>query len=104
MPFTGAFIICVPASVYLFSTASFPIALTYFLYNLLFVSIIDNVLRSYIVSRKTDLSPAVVIIGIVGGIFVFGVMGIIIGPLILAYLVIFLKSYRERSLYTLFSE
>ncbi len=104
LPFTGAFLIWVPVSIYLFSSASFPIAITYFLYNLLFVSTIDNVLRSYIVSRKTDLSQAVIVVGMVGGIFVFGVMGIILGPLILAYLVTFLQSYRERTLYTLFTE
>jgi predicted PurR-regulated permease PerM len=39
-----------------------------------------------------------------GGIFIFGIMGVIIGPLILAYFLVFLQSYKDRTLYSLFSD
>ena len=103
-PIIGPFIIWVPISIYLFATAPPSIAIGYFLYNLIIVSTIDNVLRSYLVSRRTNLSPAVIFVGMVGGIFIFGIMGLILGPLILAYFLIFLQSYKERTLYSLFSD
>ncbi len=103
-PIVGPFIIWVPVSVYLFTTGSSGVAFGYLLYNLIIVSTIDNVLRSYLVSRRTNLSPAVILVGMMGGIFIFGIMGFILGPLILAYFLVFLKSYKEKGLYTFFSD
>jgi predicted PurR-regulated permease PerM len=42
-------------------------------------------------------------IGMIGGLLVFGIPGLIIGPLILAYFLTFLKAYKERTLSSLFS-
>ena len=78
--------------------------LHYFVYNLIVVSTLDNVLRAYLVSRKTNISSGIVFVGIIGGILAFGAIGLLLGPLILGYLVTFLRSYREKSLYSLFSE
>src|SRR3989338_4093225 len=103
-PIVGPFIIWIPVSVYLFATGSPGVAFGYLLYNLIIVSTVDNVLRSYLVSRRTNLSPAVILIGMMGGIFIFGIMGLILSPLILAYFLIFLQSYKEKSLYSLFSD
>ncbi len=102
LPFLGPFIIWVPVSIYMFSTKSAGIALGFLFYNLFLVSLIDNVLRSYLVSRRTDISPAIILIGMLGGIFVFGLMGLILGPLILAYLVTLLESFKNKSIYALF--
>ncbi|MBS3089347.1 AI-2E family transporter [Candidatus Pacearchaeota archaeon] len=103
-PIVGPFIVWVPISIYLFAAGNMPIAIGYLLYNALIVSTVDNILRSYLVSRRTNLSPAIILIGMVGGFFIFGVMGIILGPLILAYFLVFLKSYKDKTLYTLFSD
>lgn len=103
-PIVGPFIIWIPVSVYLFTSGHSGVALGYLLYNLIIVSTVDNVLRSYLVSRRTNLSPAVILVGMMGGAFIFGIMGLIIGPLILAYFLVFLKSYKDRTLYSLFSD
>lgn len=104
LPIVGPAIIWIPVTLYLFAAGSGPIALAYLIYNILIVSTAENILRSYLVSRKTNISPAVILTGMVGGIFLLGIIGLIIGPLILAYFLIFLKSYRDKSLYTMFSE
>ncbi len=103
-PIVGPFIIWVPVAIYLFATGSTGIAFGYLLYNVIIVSTVDNVLRSYLVSRRTNLSPAVILVGMMGGVFIFGIMGLILGPLILAYFLVFLQSYKEKSLYSLFSD
>ena len=103
-PIVGPFIVWIPVSIYLFTTGETNVALGYLIYNLIVVSTVDNILRSYLVSRKTNISPAVILVGMMGGIFIFGIMGLILGPLILAYFLVFLQSYREKSLYSLFSD
>jgi predicted PurR-regulated permease PerM len=103
-PIVGPFVIWIPVSIYLFTSGPSGVALGYLLYNLLIVSTVDNILRTYLVSRRTNLSPAVIFVGMMGGIFIFGIMGVIIGPLILAYFLVFLQSYKDRTLYSLFSD
>ncbi|MBI2631926.1 AI-2E family transporter [Candidatus Pacearchaeota archaeon] len=102
LPFLGPFIVWVPISIYMFTVKPTGIALIFLFYNLFIVSLIDNFLRPYIVSRKTDVSPAIILIGMLGGLFVFGIMGLIIGPLILAYLITLLESFKDKSIYALF--
>jgi len=99
----GPSIIWIPITIYLFSTQSAGLAVGFLLYNLFIVSTIDNVIRSYIISRRTKLSPAIILVGMLGGIFVFGILGLIIGPLLLAYLVTLLESFKDKTIYSLFS-
>ncbi|MDP1695499.1 MAG: AI-2E family transporter [archaeon] len=104
VPLIGPAVVWVPVNIYLIGAASPTIALIYFLYNLLIVATIDNVMKSYIIASKSDLSPAIVTIGIIGGIFMFGILGILLGPLFLAYLITFVRAYKEKKLYSLFYE
>jgi len=57
---------------------------------------IDNFLRPLIVSKNVDLHPALVLISMAGGVFVFGILGFILGPLVLSYLIIILEIYRDK--------
>jgi predicted PurR-regulated permease PerM len=46
---------------------------------------IDTILRARIVGKNTRIHPLIALIGILGGTSVFGILGIIIGPLFLSY-------------------
>jgi predicted PurR-regulated permease PerM len=50
----------------------------------LFVSAIDNVLRPILIKRGADLPLLLVFLGVIGGLFAFGIIGIFIGPVVLA--------------------
>jgi len=103
IPFLGPAFVWVPVSIFLLMQGNTSIFIGYVLYNLLIVSLVDNIIRSYIISKKTDVSPAVILVGMIGGLFVFGVVGLVIGPLVLVYLIILLESFRDKSIYSLFS-
>ena len=103
IPFLGPAFVWVPISIFLLIQGDTPVFIGFILYNLLIVSLADNILRSYIISRRTDISPAIILIGMLGGIFVFGVVGLIIGPLVLAYLLTLLESFKDKSIYSLFA-
>ncbi len=61
------------------------------LYGILIISSIDNFLRPKIVGDRSILHPALVLLGVVGGVFMFGFIGVVVGPVILALLVISLR-------------
>jgi len=63
------------------------------IYSLLFVSSLDNLLRPKIVGDKAKLHPLFILVGILGGIMIFGPLGVIIGPLVLGITVILLKIF-----------
>ncbi len=104
IPFVGAFIIWVPVAGYVFLNYSLITTILFVLYNLTIVSTLDNFLRAYIVSKNSSTSTITILIGMIGGIFIFGVIGLILGPLILVYLITFLKAYKEKTLSNLFNE
>lgn len=103
IPLIGPGFVYVPVTVYMLVGGGNPLlAVGYLLFNLLIVSSIDNVFRAHFVSKKTNLSPALVLIGMIGGLLIFNVLGLILGPLILGYLIAFLKAYKENTLSTFF--
>ena len=62
-------------------------------YGLLIVSLIDNVIRPKIIGSRGGMHPVLVLLGVLGGLKVFGLVGIVFGPLILAITTVFLEFY-----------
>ena len=98
IPVVGSWLIWVPVDIYLFATGHFWAGIILLIYGTFLISLIDNFIRLIIVSRKTQINQGIVMIGMIGGIFVFGVIGLIIGPLILAYVLLVLELYRKHTL------
>lgn len=103
VPFIGPAIIWAPASIYLFASglasSSNPLIIKgmgLFFYGLLLISTIDNILKPKIVGSRIGMHPAFVFIGVIGGIMLFGPLGILIGPLVISTLIIFFRIYKKR--------
>jgi len=45
-----------------------------------------------------QINSALMLIGMIGGIFLFGILGFILGPLIIGYLLILLEVYRNKKI------
>lgn len=97
IPFIGTPLIWIPATIYLFASGHPTAAIIYLIYNLLIVSTVDNILKAYIVSKRSNVSQVIILIGMVGGVMLFGVLGLILGPLILAYFLTFLTLHRDKN-------
>jgi len=102
IPVIGLGLIYIPLTIYIFLTGSPLIAFLYLAYNVLLVSAADNFLRAHLVSRRTQVSQVVVLVGMIGGFFLFGVLGLILGPLILTYFLTLLRAYKENTLSSFF--
>jgi predicted PurR-regulated permease PerM len=49
-----------------------------------FVGLLDNFLRPYLIRKGADLPFILILSGVIGGLFAFGVVGLFIGPVVLA--------------------
>lgn len=61
------------------------------LYGLLVISSIDNFLKPYLVSRGAAMSFALVFLGVFGGVLAFGLIGLFLGPVLLAVAMILIR-------------
>ena len=104
IPYIGAWVVWLPVSVYLITSGNLVDGVILFLYGTLIVSTIDNVMRIYFLSKSSSLSTIVCLIGIIGGLTTFGLVGLLLGPLILAYSLIIIEFYRQGKLDELFKE
>ena len=95
LPIIGPVIIWVPVVIYLFIAGNIFPAIGVIAFGLL-ASFSDNLIRPIIVSKRTNLPPSLILVGIIGGFLLFGILGIILGPLIIAYLLIVLEIYRKK--------
>ena len=55
------------------------------------VSLIDNVMRPYLVSGRADVGTLTVFIGVLGGVMSFGAIGVLFGPLVLALVIALIR-------------
>lgn len=103
IPAVGTTIIWVPASFYLvlsgYLTQDYNIiaqGIGLFVYGVLVISTIDNILRVKIMEAKADVHPLLVIAGVIGGVNLFGVIGLFLGPILLPLLMTYFETFRER--------
>ncbi len=94
-PVIGTTIIWLPAALYLLIAGNTFSAIGLTLFGLV-STVGDNIIRPLIVSRRTRMHSALILIGMIGGLFLFGILGFILGPLIIAYLLIILELYRKK--------
>ena len=96
LPFVGAFLVWGPAAVWLASTGRLPAAVFLFVYGAIVVGVSDEYLRPVIVDRYANVSPAVIVIGVLGGLSAFGVMGLFVGPIVIGALKAALEVFDEQ--------
>ncbi|QFU84385.1 AI-2E family transporter [Natronorubrum aibiense] len=83
VPLVGAIPIWGGAVVYLFLLNKPLLAIALFAYSVIVVGLTDDYLRPFAVERYAELNPAVILLGILGGAYTFGIMGLFFGPIIL---------------------
>jgi len=65
------------------------------IWGIFIVGLADNFLKPKIIGSRANIHPVLVLLGVLGGLKVFGVLGLIIGPIILALLTTFIKIYED---------
>ncbi len=93
IPSIGPAFVWVPLAFYYVILGDWRIAIPLIIFGFVLSYFFDAFLRAKIVGKKANVNPLLMLIGILGGIYVFGIFGFIIGPLILIYTFKFLKEF-----------
>jgi len=84
VPVLGAFIVWIPAALFLALEGEWLRALLLAGWGMLVVGTIDNLLRPVLVGRRLKLHTVPAFLSVVGGLMLFGAVGLLLGPMLLA--------------------
>ncbi|MCB1228699.1 MAG: AI-2E family transporter [Verrucomicrobiae bacterium] len=95
VPGIGTALVWIPAVIYLLATGDVVKGVILGTYMAAVVGTIDNVLRPILVGRDAEMPDLLILLGTLGGIFMFGVIGFIIGPVICGLFLMIWEIYGE---------
>jgi len=98
IPIAGAVIVWLPVGLYLLFTGSIYAGIAVLVFGGLVVSSVDNFLKPIIIGGKVKLSTLFLVLTIFGSLSVFGITGIILGPILLAIFMSFIDIYKSEYL------
>ena len=79
----GALIVMLPVVVWLYYSGSTGWAVAMLVWSI-FVAVIDNVLRPVLIRKGANLPLLLIFAGVIGGLIAFGIIGLFVGPMVLA--------------------
>jgi predicted PurR-regulated permease PerM len=103
LPILGPFMLWLPIGIGMVISGKIAIATGFILYNILTTLIINFFISPKIIEKRSGMPQVIAIIGMLGGSYLFGIIGLIAGPLILGYLLIFLEFFRNKKIHEIFS-
>jgi predicted PurR-regulated permease PerM len=95
LPVGGSTIVTIPVTIYLFLQGDIIKGVMMAIWALGVVGGVDNVLKPIFIGTRLKLPMLLLFFGILGGLSVFGALGLILGPVLFALLAAFLDLYRE---------
>jgi predicted PurR-regulated permease PerM len=96
VPVVGSGLIFVPAALWLGFTGHWGRALLLLVICAGVTTLVDNVLRPILLGGRTELSGLFIFISVVGGVAVFGMLGLVLGPILVATAASVLAVYMKR--------
>lgn len=95
LPILGPFLVWGPAVGYLVLVDNLIGAAFLFLWGLIVIGLVDNWVRPILVDREAHLNPAIILIGVFGGIYSIGATGLFVGPIILGVLIAAMRVFDD---------
>lgn len=95
IPIAGAFVVWGPAALFLLFTGHWLKALLLALWGGVVIGTADNILRPRFVGQKTRLHELVVLFAVLGGLRVFGMLGVVVGPVVVAITLALIDVWRQ---------
>ena len=93
LPFLGTWVVWLPAAIWLASIGQVGKALTLAALGAGIVATIDNFLRPALLADRAQMNGLLMFVSLLGGVSVFGLIGLVLGPLIVALAAGMLESY-----------
>jgi len=96
-PIIGPATVYVPAAIYLTIVSGVTYGGLLLLLSFAFISSLDNIIKPHLMGKDSNINPIIILLGALGGISLFGIPGIIVGPLILSILFVVYRIYEEEN-------
>jgi predicted PurR-regulated permease PerM len=96
IPLGGAALVWGPLAIYCFFVKGYIYGIGLLIWGAFGISGVDNILRPFLIGGKTNINTLVMVFAILGGIQVFGFIGIFIAPVIIVLISNLLTIYQER--------
>jgi predicted PurR-regulated permease PerM len=96
VPFFGPIMVWLPLMIYFLLIGNTTSAVIVLITGLILTVFVDNILVNILVGKRSNINPAFMILGILGGVPLFGLFGFIVGPLLIIIFVEYTKEYLER--------
>lgn len=93
IPIVGTILVWVPVAIMQYFESGITGSLYVALYGVIVISQCDNVLRMIMQKRMANTHPLITIFGVIAGIPIFGFMGLVFGPLLVAMFLLFLDMF-----------
>ena len=84
IPSVGTAIVALPLSALLYLSGRPISALFLFLWSVVVVSVIDNLMRPWLIKSEVAIHGAFIFFSLIGGMLLFGFVGLVVGPLALS--------------------
>jgi len=94
VPGIGTSLILIPGVIYLIISGHYYYALGLAIWGIFAVGLIDNILGPHLINKGVNVHPFLILISVLGGLSTFGPIGLILGPLVVAFLFALLEVYR----------
>lgn len=94
-PLIGTMVVYVPICLMAFATGPTSTAVWLTLYSFFLIGGVDNVLRFTILKTLGNVPPLITVFGVLFGLNMFGMLGLIFGPLIISSIGVLFKVYRN---------
>ena len=95
IPIVGTMLVWGPAAIYLMATGHLWKGIFLILWGSVVVGTIDNIIRPLVIGSKVELHPLLLLFALLGGLQVFGLIGIFIGPAIISVIAALIDMLRE---------
>ncbi|HHC6513073.1 TPA: AI-2E family transporter [Vibrio parahaemolyticus] len=95
IPVVGTALIWIPAAAYLFLTGDMTWAIFLTAWSVVIVGSIDNLLRPLLMQGSAGMNTLMIFFSLLGGLHLFGLIGLIYGPLIFAVTMVLFNIYEE---------
>lgn len=97
IPLLGAPVVYVPLAIQLIASGKIGKGIVLLAVGFLLISVIDNVLRPFFIGSRSDLHPMVVFFALLGGVLLFGPIGIMAGPMVVTLLLGIVEVMRTKN-------
>lgn len=95
IPAIGAAAVCLVAALLLFATGHPWAALFLAIWGVVVVGLVDNVVKPLLVKRGLSMHGAVVFFALLGGLAAFGTIGLLMGPMIIAFFLALIRIHKR---------